>query len=248
MTQYVPADVMQIIVSYFDTTDCARMAQVNKGWNTFLYRNSVWGNRQWMYQPGMVGTFLHLPNHARHRGTPHKGCFLHWLDGTRLTLASPSLRANYETWIEQNRPCSYIHHHEFSDTLLAKGMYNSLSRSEQTYLFHRVARVQIEEPRSRYLRVLQIMHTELEQLLAAHIPRRPLLNTFTSSYDTLRAEGARLMEEWRQKQRHCIEQCMLRLRKSMHALQSRGEAPWVLNERSFKDNPLTLWEGISFAF
>jgi hypothetical protein len=248
MTQYVPADVMQIIVSYFDTNDCARMAQVNKKWNTFLYRNSVWGNRQWMYQHGMVGTFLHLPNHARHRGTPHKGCFLHWLDGTRLTLVVPSLRTSYASWIELNRPCSYIHHHEFSDTLLAKEMYNSLSRSEQTYLFHRVAHVQIEEPRNRYVRVLQIMHTELEQLLAVNYPRRPAIGSSTSLYETLRVEGSRLMEEWAQKQRVCIEHCMRRLRKSMHALQSRGEAPWVLNERFFKDNPLTVWEGISFSF
>jgi hypothetical protein len=248
MTRYVPADVMQIIVSYFDTSDCAHMAQVNKGWNSFLYRNSVWGTCQWSPQPGMIGTFLHLPKMARHHGTPHKGCFLHWLDGIRLTLASSSLRASYASWIGQNRPCLYIHHHEFSDTLLAKEMYTSFSKVDQTYLFHRIARVQIEEPRSRYLRVLQIMHTELEHLLVAHIPRRPLLGTSTSSYDTLRVEGARLMEEWRQKQRNCIEQCMLRLRKSMHALQSRGEAPWILNERLFKDNPMTLLEGISFAF
>jgi len=248
MTHYVPVDVMQIIVSYFDTSDCARMAQVNRGWNTLLYRNSVWGNRQWMYRPGMIGTLLHLPKTARHRGTPHKGCFLHWLDGTRLTLASSSLRASYATWIEQKRPCLYIHHHEFSDTLLAKEMYTSFSQADQTYLFHRCAYVQIEEPRNRYVHVLQTIQTELERLLIAHIPRRPLLSTSTSVYDMLRVEGARLMEEWRQKQRNCIEQCMLRLRKSIHALQSRGDTVWRLNERLFKENPLTLWEGISFAF
>jgi hypothetical protein len=248
MARYISADVMQIIVSYFDTNDCAHMAQVNKGWNSFLYRNSVWGNSQWTPQPGMVGTFLHLPKTARHHGTPHKGCFLHWLDGTRLTLASSSMRASYKTWIEQKRPCSYIHHHEFSDTLLAKEMYNSFSKADQTYLFHRCARVQIEESRNRYVRVLQAMHTELEQLLAVNYPRRPAIGLSTSLYEILRVEGSRLMEEWAQKQRNCIEQCMLRLRKSIHALQSRGGAIWILNERLYEENSLTLLEGISFAF
>ena len=77
----LPGDVMSIVVRFFDTKDCARMSQVNKAWNQFLYRESLWGTERWVLRPHMVEEIIcpKPPAGARHIGTPHKGCFLRWV-------------------------------------------------------------------------------------------------------------------------------------------------------------------------
>ena len=82
------ADVMRMILPYFDGVVWAKLAQVSKTWQQLAYRPSVWINLAWKPKLTAHTLFLkkhEIPQNARHMGEPTKLCYQAWLQHTIRT-------------------------------------------------------------------------------------------------------------------------------------------------------------------
>jgi len=242
---YIPADVMPIVVSYWDMKDRAKMAMVSKKWNACLSRNVVWGMDRWIPQAGTVGAFLHLPKKARHIGSPYKACFFHWLDTQRLTLVK-SARDYYHHWKQEGCPCLYIEHHMFEDTLIAPKRFASFSEPDQKYIYHRVARPEIIPSTHRYCLLVRAILQEFRYIKANLAPPQDArTSASTELYALLLKESDTLIRANRLETYSFVQTYIDRLKGCIRAIDRRGTAHWIANEIAFAKDPMAMWDSVA---
>ena len=249
MQQYFPADVMSIVVRFFDTKDCARMSQVNKAWNQFLYRDSLWGTDRWILRAHMVEEIVcpTTPVGARHIGSPHKGCFLRWVSEYDQ-LFRISMEDLQKDWVRRNCPCLYVQHHRFAHVVIDYKSFINLSREQRMYLFHRVASPEIKESKGRYRLVLLAMLNELHHCLGRirQFPKPPPLESESDLYATFRYTTQMTLHLHHTKRIESIHTCIGALTSSIRALERRGSLAWAQNEALYKRDIYTALDSIAF--
>ena len=152
MTTYIPGFVMNIVVSYMNNEDLAKMAQVSKDWRNFVYRNSVWQYANWTPRLRYLDHFYdsnNIPSNARHLGMPTELCFLSWADKQlyqsnlpRQIFHEPDpvkfIHGLRKVWVSMRRPCVHVHHHKWSDVFKGRAFLDDLSESEKQRIAFRL--------------------------------------------------------------------------------------------------------------
>jgi hypothetical protein len=255
MELYLPGDVMSLIVIYLDERDYARLAQVNKAWNQWAYRNRIWGLHRWKPKTGAVGALvLQVPIRGFHVGSTHKTCFFQWLMNERIMLCKP-IQTYYLDWKKMGSPCKYIEHHRFEDTFVAPGIYTSLDKEEQDYMFHRYADYAIANTTDRYIQYLQLILREFQQIDVSldHI-REPFPLGFELGYTSseimkeLHRASNKIVKQSKEEAIHFVDHYKSVLRSSIAALRARGQSVWDANEAAFQKDPYKVWDSIAFSW
>ena len=245
----LPGDVMSIVVRFFDTKDCARMSQVNKAWNQFLYRDSLWGTERWVLRPHMVEEIVcpKPPAGARHIGTPHKGCFLRWASEYDQ-LFRISMEELEKEWIRLKCPCLYVQHHHFAHVVIAYKSFIKLSKEKRVYLFHRVASPEIKESKGRYRLVLLAILNEFHHCLGRirRFPEPPPLEPDSDDYATFRHMTQMTLYLHHTKRIESIQTCIDAVQTSIRALERRGSLVWAQNDALYKRDIYTALDSIAF--
>jgi hypothetical protein len=152
MTTHIPGFVMDIVASYMNNEDLAKMAQVSKDWRNFVYRNSLWQYANWTPRTRYLDHFYdsnNIPSNARHIGMPTELCFLSWAakqlyqsNLPRQILHEPDPKKFVEgvrhVWISMKRPCVHVHHHKWSDVFKGRAFLDDLTESEKQRVAFRI--------------------------------------------------------------------------------------------------------------
>jgi len=252
---YLPADIMSLIVKYLDERDYAHLAQVNKAWNQWAYRNIMWGVHRWNPKPGAVGAIvLQVPMGGYHIGSTQKTCFFQWLIHERIMLCKP-IQIYYLDWKKMGSPCKYIEHHRFEDTFVAPSIYTSLDKEEQDYMFHRYAEYAIASATNRYIQYLKLILREFQQIDVSldHI-RAPFPLGFALGYTgseivkELQMASNKIVKQSKDEAIHFVDHYKNLLRSSIAALRAHGQSSWDANEAAFLKDPYAIWDSIAFSW
>ena len=151
---YLNADVMHILLKYFDAQTWAKLAQVCTTWKKIAYRPSVWQALEWKPKPQYQILFLdthQIPCNARHIGEPTQLCFQAWAryilsqemyyQIPRQIVREPDpfkKRSALYTFWKTKKPCIHRDHHVWTDVLRCRGYIDNLSTAELQRLYFRV--------------------------------------------------------------------------------------------------------------
>jgi hypothetical protein len=168
----LPSAVMDCIFEYFDASDLARLAQVNKAWRSIVYRKSVWADKYWSIKREPDIVVDKIPRDAQHIGKPTALCFATWLfktfeySGDRLPIhllhIADSTKFITETrkfWERRCCPCLIMDHHEPTD-LLTTRFPKSMGLSDKKRVLARLIKPSVRNlPRDahEYSRYIQHM-------------------------------------------------------------------------------------------
>jgi hypothetical protein len=245
MELYIPSDVMPIILSYWDMKDRAKMAQINKAWNKCMYRTSIWEGMRWTPAPGTIGRVLHLPETARHIGSPYKACFFHWLENQRITQSKP-IHKYYQYWKKKGYPCLYIQHHIFEDTIIASKQYKALSIPDQQYLFYRFTQNEKSIRGCKgYVDYIEFLLQEF-QYIRMNMSRIILpVATGNDLASRFQYESLRIIQKNQEETYEYVKNCEHKLRSCKNAITKRGWLRWIVNEATFLKNPMAVWDSVA---
>jgi len=250
MQLYLPADVMSEIVKYLDERDYARLAQVNKAWNQWAYRNRIWGVHRWKFHPGFTSPVFQPPKGGLHLGSKQKTCFFRWLANQQMSLCKP-VQTYYLYWKKLGSPCEYMEHHRFEDALIAPSTYTSLEKEDQSYIFHRFADYAITSTTNRYAHYLKLLLREFHtiQLNLQH-GRIPFILGFTDSgiMRELQEASHTIVKKYHKEAVGFVDYYMDQIRESINALRVRGQSVWDANEAAFLKDPYKVWDSIAFSW
>jgi hypothetical protein len=250
MQQYLPGDVMSLVVKYLDERDYARLAQVNKAWNGWAYRNSVWGIHRWKFKSGFTSPLFQTPKEGFHIGSKQKACFFRWLDNQQISLCKP-VQTYYLDWKKLGSPCEYTEHHRFEDALIHPSIYTSLEKEDQYYVFHRFADYAITSTINRYAQYLKLLLQEFHEIqLNLRNSPIPFALGFTDSGIVRQMQEAShaIVKKYHEEAVGFIDYYMDRLRRSIYALRVRGQTIWDTNEATFLKDPYAIWDSIAFSW
>ena len=147
------ADVMHLLLEYFDAQTWAKLAQVCTTWKALAYRPTVWQALEWKPRPGYEDLFLQkVPANARHIGEPTTLCFHAWANTTLFQEEFHRIPKQivYETdpankhsaleryWKTHRKPCVHAHHHVWTDVLRARGHIQTMTKPELQRLYFRI--------------------------------------------------------------------------------------------------------------
>jgi hypothetical protein len=255
---FLPPLVMEKVLSYFDTADCARMAQTSETWRRIVYRKSMWEKSCISYKsfPDLV---LEVPPRgARHIGMTSKLCFMHWLmkvyhyrmDTLPLSLerrTDPSdfLAAFFRLWNRCGCPCIIKDHHQLTD-LLRLPFPSSISKSEQKRILYRLISYNTSPIKNAYSHWVELQRNYLNPILV--IPH--VVSDDESSSDPLHRYRYAVLSV----QRARLEKInwMLRITYDKYdacsnALMRRGNAEFETNDSWYRSNHEVLWGVAGFS-
>jgi len=250
MQQYLPGDVMSLVVKYLDERDYARLAQVNKAWNGWAYRNSVWGIHRWNFKPGFTSPIFQPPKGGFHLGSKQKACFFRWLHNQQMSLCKP-VQMYYLYWKKLGSPCEYMEHHRFENALIDPSIYTSLEKEDQYYVFHRFADYAITSTTNRYTQYLKLLLREYHDIqLNLRHGRIPFTLGFTDSGIVKQMQEAshNIVKKYHGEAVSFVDYYMDRIRGSIDALRVRGQSAWDVNEAAFLKDPYKVWDSIAFSW
>jgi hypothetical protein len=151
---YLNADVMYMLLKYFDAQTWAKLAQVCTTWKKIAYRPSVWQALEWKPKLQYEQLFLdihQIPCNARHIGEPTHLCFQAWARNilsqdvynqiprqiVREPDPSKKRSALYTFWQTQ-KPCIHRDHHVWTDVLRCRGYLDNLRTTDIQRLYFRI--------------------------------------------------------------------------------------------------------------
>jgi hypothetical protein len=250
MQLYLPGDVMSLVVTYLDERDYAHLAQVNKAWNQWAYRNRIWGVGRWKFHPVPISPVFQCPKGGFHIGSKQKTCFFRWLTNQEMSLCKP-VQTYYLYWKKLGSPCEYMEHHRFEDALIAPSTYTSLEKEDQSYIFHRFADFAITTTTNRYAHYLKLLLKEFHtiQLNLQHA-RVPFILGFTDSgiMRELQESSHNIVKKYHKEAVNFVDYYMDKIRESINALRVRGQSSWDANEAAFLKDPYKVWDSIAFSW
>ena len=147
------ADIMRILLEYFDAQTWAKLAQVCTTWKALAYRPAVWQALEWKPRQGHEDILLDsFPRNARHIGEPSTLCFHAWVNRILVQEDFRLLPKQivYETdpvkkrnalqsyWSNHRKPCVHAHHHVWTDVLRARGYIQTMTKPELQRLYFRI--------------------------------------------------------------------------------------------------------------
>ena len=250
MELYLPADVMSVIVKYLDERDYARLAQVNKAWNQWAYRNCIWGVHRWKFHPGFTSPLFQSPKGGLHIGSTQKTCFFRWLNNQQMSLCKP-VQTYYLYWKKLGSPCDYMEHHRFEDALIASSTYTSLEKEDQSYIFHRFADYAVITTTNRYAHYLKLLLQEFHAIQRnLQHSRIPFALGFTDSgiMRGLQEASHSSVKKYHKEAVSFVDHYMNQLRSSIGALRVHGQSVWDANEAAFQKDPYAVWDSIAFSW
>jgi len=251
MQLYLPADMMSEIVKYLDERDYARLAQVNKAWNQWAYRNRIWGVHRWRFQAGFIPPLFQRPKGGFHFGYKQKTCFFYWLTNQHMSLCKP-VQTYYLYWKQLGSPCDYMEHHRFEDALIAPSTYTSLEKEDQSYIFHRFADYAITTTTNRYTRYLQRLlsdfHMIQNQMQHSRVPFAAIGFLNSGTIRQLEEASRDIVKKYNEEAVGFMDCYMDQIRESINALRVRGQSVWDANEAAFLKDPYKVWDSIAFSW
>jgi hypothetical protein len=255
---FLPPPAMEIVLSYMDSSDCARMAQTCETWRRIIYRKSIWEKSCISYKsfPDLV---LEVPPRgARHIGSVNQSCFLHWLmkvyhyrmDMFPLSLerrADPSdfLSTLYRLWKRCDCPCLIKEHHIISD-LLRTPFPSTISKSEQKRILYRFVSYNVSPIKNAYSHWVEIQRNYLNPILV--IPH--VVSDDESSSDPLhryRFAALSIQRARLEKINGVVRGADDKYDASSNALLRRGNAEFENNDAWYRSNRATAWSVAGFS-
>jgi hypothetical protein len=109
-------DITLALLEYWTPEDLGKMAQINRGWKTLIYRDEIWNRFNWNI--GTPSRFLKITDESHHFGNKQNACFWNWFlyhySGSLDTqpLYMMSYKQQYGKWLQAGKPCYVLTHHD----------------------------------------------------------------------------------------------------------------------------------------
>lgn len=248
----LPNPVMEIVLSYMDTSTYAQMAQICSTWMRIIYRKSLWDKECLTYKPFPDLMFDVPPKNARHIGATRKVCFIYWLKKVypfrsdmfplgleRRIDANDFLVGIYRYWKRLNSPCLIKEHHKISD-LLRIPLPNTISKTEQKRILYRVINQHVSSTKNSYACYIELQHIYVTPFLVS--PR--VVNDDTISSDPLhryRSEVASVQQTRMAKLNTFIRNIFDTYSLCSNIIMRRGMAEFERNDIWYNSNRETIW-------
>jgi hypothetical protein len=254
----LPSAAMDSILSYCDTTDLARLAQINKTWQRIVYRKSVWEpqNIEYCHTDLMLPT---PPRGARHIGGQTHICFNRWLTGcihnNILSHVLPAyihhtedpkkyMERAYKFWTEHGKPCFILQHHHVCDVLIAP-LPKGMSRAERTRILYQLVKARKSVSKNAYATYL------LTQIAYNHtFPELPvpLLEADATPLARLRHATLKLAQD-RAAQINAFNAALqATYTHSAQLLTAHGFAEFEANDTWFRGGRDAAWSAAGFSY
>lgn len=111
-------DITLSLLEYWTPEDLGKMARINRGWKTLIYRDEIWNRFNWNIRT--PSRFLQITDESHHFGNKQDACFWDWFlyhyTGCGSLSIQPlcmmSYKQHYGKWLQAGKPCKVLTHHD----------------------------------------------------------------------------------------------------------------------------------------
>lgn len=256
----LPSVAMDLILSFCDATDLARLAQVSKVWQRIVYRKSVWQHMSYEYMADHEILLSVPPRGARHIQAHSNACFIRWLRNMRFgdhSFALPEyihhtedpkkfLERAHKFWIEHGRPCFIQEHHHIADLLIAP-LPKTLSKADRSRILFRLVKPKKAVSKNVYATYLL---TELIEITWAYHELAPPAPPPAGSdpYAQHKFKTRMMLRERAEHLRSFEEAVRAVYTRSTQLLTAHGIALFDTNDSWFAKNRDAAWSAAGFSY